>query len=192
MWPRIGSAGKLVSRWIVLTLILSIGASIDGGWLSRWTALVPSRVFRGELWRLVTWALVEAGPISLAVTCIAIYKFGGELSIRWGDRRLLRFMGGIVIAASVAGVVVWALTGIPVARLGGWVVTDVLVIAWARQFPQAMLVLYGMLPLSGRALIRVTIGITILYAIFLGVIWLVPELVACGIAASYRREWLRR
>jgi membrane associated rhomboid family serine protease len=188
MWPRLG-ASKLVTRWIVLTLAASIVAALDGGWLASWGALEPARIWRGELWRLVTWPLIESGPMSLVVTCMVIYKFGGELAVRWGDRRLRRFVATVVVLAAAATCILAAITGqLHVHRLGGWAVADVLVIAWARQFPDATLVLYGVLPLRGRDLVRVTVGIAFVFALFFGFVVMAPELVACAAAAMYSRR----
>src|SRR5690348_2497474 len=91
MLPRL-NASKLVSNWLMVTLAASIFAVFDGGWLAGWTAFAPSRIWSGELWRLVTWFLVERSPLQLIVTCLFIYKFAGELAPRWGDRRLRRFV----------------------------------------------------------------------------------------------------
>jgi membrane associated rhomboid family serine protease len=186
MWPR-----KLVSRWIALTLAASLVSAFAGGFLAHWTALEPARVWRGEVWRLVTWPFIETGPWQLVITCISIYKFGGELAVRWGDRRLRRFVTEILIAAAVATCLLAAITGVHVLRVGGWAVADVLVIAWARQFPGAVLVLYGLLPLNGTNLVRITIAITVVYAIFFGIVWTTPELVACLAAATYSQGRLR-
>ena len=50
----------------------------------------------------------------------------------------------LVIAAASLTCLLAAVTGTAhFQRLGGWAVSDVLVIAWARQFPDATLVLYG-------------------------------------------------
>jgi membrane associated rhomboid family serine protease len=192
MWPRLGTS-KLVTRWIIVTLAASIVAALDGGWLASWSALEPARIWRGELWRLVTWPFIESGPVSLVATCMVIYKFGGELAIRWGDRRLRRYVAGIVVLAAAATCVLAAITGqFHVHRLGGWAVADVLVIAWARQFPDATLVLYGVLPVRGRDLVRITAGIAILFALYFGFVAMAPELVACCAAATYSQARLRR
>jgi membrane associated rhomboid family serine protease len=192
MWPRLG-ASKLVTRWIVVTLAASIVAALDGGWLASWCALEPARICRGEVWRLVTWPFIESGPMSLVATCMVIYKFGSELAIRWGDRRLRSFVATIVVVAAAATCVLAAITGqLHVHRLGGWAVADVLVIAWARQFPDATLVLYGVLPLRGRDLVRITVGIAIVFALFFGFVTMAPELVACAAAATYSQARLRR
>ena len=191
MLPRVRS--KLVARWIVVTLVASLVAAVDGGWLASWLSLAPSRIVRGELWRLVTWPLIEHGVLQLVFTCIAIYKFGGELAIRWGDRRLGRFVLEIVIATGVLASLLALLVGSThMRRSGGWAMVDVLVIAWARQFPNATLVLYGLLALRGRELINVTIAIAIVYAAFAGPVWMAPELFGCLLAARYPTALLRR
>jgi membrane associated rhomboid family serine protease len=183
----------LVYRWLVVTLAASIIAALDGGWLASWAALEPSRIWHGQLWRLATWPLIEPGPMSLIFTCVAIYKFGGELAVRWGDRRLRRFMVEILLGAAVVTCVLAAIAGVSsIRRLGGWAVGDVLAIAWARQFPDRALVLYGLLVLRGRDVVRVICGATIVFAIFIGPVHVAPELLACAAAALYPTARLRR
>lgn len=192
MWPRLGSS-TFVSSWILLTLAASISSVIDGGWLASTLSLAPSKIFHGQVWRLVTWPLIEAEPMSLVLTCVAIYKFGSELAVRWGDRRLRRFMLELVLAGSGVTCLVAALVGRTwFQRLGGWAVGDALVIAWARQFPEARLVLYHVLVLHGQRLIAVTIGATVVYAMYAGPFWMLPELVICAAAALYPVSMLRR
>jgi len=191
MWPRLG-ASKLVSRWLIATLVLSLLAAVDGGHVASWAALAPDRVWRGELWRLVTWMLVESHPVSLLLTLAAIYRLGGELAARWGDRRLRRFVAEIVIATGLATCLLGTLPGAYVFRLGGWAVADLLVIAWARQFPERTLVLYGLVHLDGQRLVAVTIGIAIVFAVYFGPIAMAPELAACAAAAAYPPGRLRR
>jgi membrane associated rhomboid family serine protease len=193
MLPRIGSS-KLVSSWILLTLGVSIFSMLDGGWLFGWAALAPDRIWHGEIWRIATWALLELGPLGLILTCASIYKFGGELAPRWGDRRLRRFAIQIVIAGGVAAALcglisedVWRSY-----RPGGWAISDALIIAWARQYPTSTIRLYGLLELSGRQLVGFTIGVTLLYAIVSNPLMMAPELVACLGAAYYPRAWLMR
>jgi membrane associated rhomboid family serine protease len=191
MLPRLGSS-KLVSNWILITLGASIVAALDGGWLARWTALEPSRIFRGEVWRLVTWPFIEAGPISLVITCVFIYRFGSDLAHTWGERKLVRFSTHILVGAAVVTCLLNALVGGHAAHLGGWAVPDLLVIAWARQFPDRPLELYGVLQVRGEQLVNMTVGAMVLFAIFLGPLEVAPELAACVAAAVYPREWLRK
>ncbi|HET9626746.1 MAG TPA: rhomboid family intramembrane serine protease [Kofleriaceae bacterium] len=193
MLPRLG-ASRLISIWIKVTVAASLIAHFDGGWLARWTALAPALIARGQLWRLVTWAVVTPEPLGLILTCVAIYRFGGELVERWGAPRVRSFMLQIVAGAATATVAlglvvdrVWHLFAV-----GGWAVSDALVIAWARQFPDRPLRLYGVLELSGRQLIAVTITVTCVYAIFDGVWPWTPELLVCAAAYAYPSARLSR
>jgi membrane associated rhomboid family serine protease len=193
MLPRLGSS-KLVSAWITVTVLASVVAAVDGGWIDGWAALAPSRIWRGEVWRLATWVFVERGPLPLVLTCASIYRLGGDLAPRWGDRRLRRYMvevvGGAALITALLAFVndgAWDLH-----RLGGWAVGDALVIAWARQYPASTLVLHGLVQLRGRDLITVTIGITVVFAIFQGPIAMAPELLVCAAAFWYPSARLAR
>jgi membrane associated rhomboid family serine protease len=186
-------SSDFVTQWIMLTLAASLFTWLDGGWLAGWTCLVPSRVFHGEVWRLVTWSLIEFGPIGLVLTCVSIFKFGGELTVAWGDRRLRRFALEVVIAAAAITCVLALVTGqLDLVRSGGWAISEALTIAWARQFPTRTLVVYGLLTLSGRQLINITIAVAVLFALRGGIVAMAPELAACAIAALYPAQLLRR
>jgi membrane associated rhomboid family serine protease len=186
-------SSKLVTRWVVVTLVASIAAALDGGWIASWAALAPAKIWHGEVWRLVTWPFVETGALGLVLTCAAIYKFGGDLAERWGDRRLFRFARHVVLSAAVVTAIAGAIPGLGyVHRLGGWAICDALVIAWARQFPDRTLTLYGLIAVRGRELVGITVGIAVLFAIFHGPVATAPELVACAAAALYPQSWLRR
>jgi membrane associated rhomboid family serine protease len=191
--PRFGSS-KLVERWLVLTLGASLLSMMTSGWLAHWTALSPDRVLHGQVWRLVTWAFVETAPMSLIFTCVAIFKFGGELAPRWGDRRLRRFMLEIIIAAAVITTLLALVVPktLYLSRSAGWAIGDVLCIAWARQYPTAIVRVYGMLELGGKRLIAVTVGATVIFAIASGPFVMAPELFACLVAVYYPHDRLAR
>lgn len=193
MLPRIG-ASKLVSTWILVTFAASIVSWLGAGWLASWFALQPRAVFGGQIWRLVTWVLVEGSPYGLMVTLVSIYKFGGELAPRWGERRLRRFALHIVVAAGVVTVLGALLSthAWHMSRAGGMAIGDALCIAWARQYPNAELRMWNVLVLSGRNLIMVTVGFTLILAAANGPFVMAPELVACLGAAYYPRSWLGR
>lgn len=193
MLPRIGSS-KLLSVWIQITLIASVLAILDGGWLASWMALAPSRIWRGELWRLASWVFVERGALCLIVTCLCIYRFGGELVPLWGERRLRRYLidvlGGAALAASLLAFVsndVWYMRNV-----GGWAVCDALVIAYGRQYPDRVVTLYGLVGLNGKSLIRATMAITVLFAMLGGPVGWLPELLACAAASWYPTARLSR
>jgi membrane associated rhomboid family serine protease len=187
-------SSKLVKAWFWTTLVVSLIAAIDGGWLAGWLALVPGRVWRGEVWRLVTWIVVEPSAWQLVFTLLALYALGGELAVRWGDRRLRRYAIELLLAAAAITTLVALVVSSSAGywHFGGWAVADVLVIGWARQFPDRSLNLYGLVSLNGRQLVMVTIGITIVYALISGPLHMAPEVLASIGAAMYSPARLRR
>ena len=92
----------LVVVLIAAVFVTSLVAALDaraGGALYDHLALVPMHVWRGQVWRLVTWVLVERSPVSLLFAAIALYRFGGDLVLAWGQGRFGRFVAAIVLIA---------------------------------------------------------------------------------------------
>ncbi len=174
-----------VAALLAATFALSLGAALADGFGA--LALVPDRVWRGEVWRLVTWVFAVPGPRALVATAVVLYWFGGELAASWREPGLRRFVAAIV---GVTGVGTLALTAmIPAARhlpyLGSWALCDALVIAWALEFPDRRLRVYGVLSIGGPALAYGTAGLTALAAIYLGPIIVLPELLAAITALAW-------
>ena len=168
---------KLVTWWIVVTVAASTVAALDGGHLASWASLAPSRIWHGEVWRVVTWPLIERSPFAVIVRCLVIYRFAGALAPRWGDRRLLRFVAWIVGIAGMATCLVALVShDANTARLGGWTITEILLIGWARQFPDGTLFVFeGMFRLRGRGTVGFVAVFTIVLAGFAGPFAMVPS-----------------
>src|SRR4051794_40775440 len=132
MLPRLGSS-SLVTKWLAVTIIASVIGALDGGFLMHWASLIPHRILAGEVWRLATWPFVEPGPVGLIFSCMAIFKFGTDLSASWGERRLAQRAIETLLIAGVCGVIISTITHTPMLHLGGWATGDLLLIAWARQ-----------------------------------------------------------
>ena len=94
-----------VAALLAATFALSLGAALADGFGA--LALVPDRVWRGEVWRLVTWVFAVPGPRALVATAVVLYWFGGELAARWREPGLRRVVAAIV---GVTGVGTLALT----------------------------------------------------------------------------------
>jgi hypothetical protein len=66
-------------------------------------------------------------------------------------------------------------------------VLSALVVAWAGLFPERQILLMFAIPVSGRTLLWITLGGTLLYAAFGGFFAYVPHLVAQGAMLLYLR-----
>src|SRR5260221_2567473 len=49
--------------------------------------LIVDEVWRGEVWRLVTWAPIELNALALIFGCLLLYFIGPDLLHLWGARR---------------------------------------------------------------------------------------------------------
>lgn len=180
----------IIAALIALTLATSLVAAIDarsGGSLYLALALVPAQVWHGQVWRLVTWPLVEGDPWALVFACVTLYWFGGDLVSAWGGRRFARYVAAIVVLAgcgtSVLALVVRLAWHRP--HLGGWALGDALVIAWALQFPERRVRIHGLLVVGGELLAYGTFGFVLLCAAFFGLAPFLPELLAGAGALVY-------
>ena len=193
---------NLLAAWIALCLAMSIAAAIDfrhGGDLYARLALVPDRVWRGEVWRLATWVFVEVGPMALLFGCVAIYWAGGELLSAWGPKRFVRVFVGIALFTGVAGTILVALVfreAADVWYFGGAPMGDALLVAWGLTFPTARVRVWMIVVIEGRVLAYGLCVLAALYAIFFGVAYALPHVLACGaafaIAGGALPRWWRR
>jgi len=170
---------------MALTIVASIGGALceHGGIpVVQKGMLLPSLVWEGEIWRLVTWTFFEtSNPFSFLFALLMLYWFGRDLCDAWGNRKFLAVYFGfsVVIGAltCLIGKFVWhPVWFIP--QTGGWPISEALVIAWATLFPDREIRLYFVLNVRGRTLILVTIGLTVLFAIYYGVAAFVPHFLA--------------
>lgn len=196
---------RLIAGLIAAIALLSIAAAVGlrngAPFIAEGSVLLGERVWQGEVWRLVTWALLELAPIQLLFACLTLYWFGGDLVRTWGERRFVGFFFGSAAAAGVCTAMVglfWPTVGM-IPHAGSWAVLDAVIIAWGMLFPGREMRLYGLLRLTGRHLVYVTFGITVLFALFYGLAAFVPhfaaELLTWGWLGGGRRlltGWQRR
>jgi membrane associated rhomboid family serine protease len=191
--------GGLIGLTLAVSVVGALGDQL-GAPLRDWLLLEPRRVWQGELWRLLTWVFVEANPLSLILGCLMLWVFGGELNNSWGPRRFLGVYAGFAVAAgaltSLLARLAWpTLMGVAYFRM--WPVVEALIIAWAVLYPHRQILFYLVLPVSGRALVYVTVGGTLLYALLVRVELFVPDFIAQGLMLLYLRPvsprylWLR-
>lgn len=192
------AVGGLIAATVAASLVGAVG-SRNGLPLHALGALVPHEVLRGEVWRLVTWVFLENDPLGLVFGGLVLFWAGRDLCEAWGERRfLLTYLGIAAAAGAVTTLLSLAWPGLAGgAWMGLWPAVDGLVIAWAMLFPFRQILLFFALPVSGQALAWITVGATVLYAIFSGLAPFVPHLLAEGAAwiavrGAGRGGWMGR
>jgi membrane associated rhomboid family serine protease len=183
---RLGPLGMPLVVALVMGAItlISVAAAVDmgGGWpgLLYGGVLVVRQAWRGQLWRVVTWALFEMSPVALVLGWLALYWVGRDLVRRWGARRFLWVCLGLAAGAGVVTCLVgrvWSnVRGVVYA--GPWPVLGALVLSWALLFPTTQIRLFGLVSVAGRHMVFVVLGGTLLYALSRGIADLVPHFAA--------------
>ncbi len=185
------TVGSLISAIVAASLVGALGRGLG---LVQLAALVPGLVWRGQLWRLVTWVFFETDPLSLLFGGLTLYWFGRDLCFAWGPRRFLLTFFGIAVGAALATSLVARLSPDMMGAqwTGSWAVITALIVAWSIIFPDRQILFMMALPMSGRALMFVTLGGTLLYAIFGGFRAYVPHLAAQLLMVAYANGWSLR
>jgi membrane associated rhomboid family serine protease len=189
------AVGLILAATVVLSLSVAFGDRHAGA-IFDFVSLLPAEVWRGQLWRLITWTFVEPSPIGLIIGCLMLFWFGGDLAGEWGSRRFLVVLGGVMLAAAV-GTCLIAQVDPPVRHhpyLGSWALTTAMVVAWGLWFPDRVVRFYFVLPIKGYWLAWLTVAITVVYAVYSGWTRFLPELFseASVLAWLFRKSILSR
>src|SRR5258705_5060673 len=68
--------------------------------------LTPQDVVHGQVWRLVTYMFLHAGPFHVLFNMLFLWMFGVELERTWGTRFFLKYYFVTGVAAAVTTIVV--------------------------------------------------------------------------------------
>ena len=193
---------------VIAIFVITLAATLTGvvGFrnglpLLAYVGLVPGAVWQGQVWRLLTWFFFAPGigPLSLLIWAMMLLTFGRDLCDAWGGRRFTTVYLGI---GAVVGVITCliALVWRPLLLanyLDSWPVLDALVIAWALTFPTRQILFNFVIPISGKALVWITVGMTVFFALMSGIGGFIPHMVALAAMFGYvrgapllRRRWL--
>lgn len=160
---------RLLIACTAITVALLVLARVDPGLASvvfHYTVLSPGLVVHGFVWQLVTYLFIHIDPMHLLFNMLGLYFFGPMFERTWGPRSFLRFL---LLAGVGAGVVV-VLAGLaipawdePTNGLSGAIVA--LVTAFAVMYPEQQVYFYGLLPIKGKHLVLIGIGLDLLFAL---------------------------
>jgi len=178
-----GRVPATVGLLLVGMLLASVWAWTDRG-IAGAAALMPVAIRRGQVWRLVTWPLVQGDPGTLLFGGFMLWWLGQQLSYAWSERR---FAARVLLTTVAAGLLttllalVWSRASL-VAHVGMWPLVNGLIVSWGMLRPDAQVNVWGVLPLTGRNLALLVTFATVLYAIASGFAEFTPHLSALAVA----------
>jgi membrane associated rhomboid family serine protease len=180
--------GRVLKAVLVLLGVLAIVGAIVFNWapggprgeeLIKWLAFEPEQFLKGghgipRVWTLVTSGLLT-DPQSLShvvFSMIGLYFLTTDLEKRWGSARLFRFLFISVVMGNLAVLGGWLIPttkGVfhPPVVLGPLAAIVATAIAWSKENAQRQIRFMFFVPMSGRTLFWVTIGVALLAILFL-------------------------
>jgi len=122
---------------------------------------VPRAIVPGfELWRLVTYPLVNVGIIAVLFDLLLLWSFGSELEPQWGSKSYALFLLFATVTGGILGVAaVFAIGGEFGAGYGFAGPITAVIFAWMLEAPNAPTSFFGVLPMTrkGFALIALVV-----------------------------------
>jgi membrane associated rhomboid family serine protease len=193
---RLSFGGRIpwgVGLVLTLTVVTSLTVALGSRHvlpLFELGALVPDRVLHGQIWRLLSWSVIEPSPLALLFACLFLYWFGRDLAGAWGSRRFLFVYFGVALVAAMGTCIVAVLDPALLEQpyVGSWPLAEAMTVAWGLWFPDRVIRIYFVIPIRGYVLAWGTVALTIVFAIYLGWDHFVPNLLAEGAILA----WLYR
>ena len=126
-----------------LLVLLAAGYLVTLAWplAAAWLALAPAPVLAGQVWRLVTYAVVDTSIVSLLFALLLTWSLGSELEPSWGSRRYALFLLVATVVAGALGLLVGGGAGFTPTLLA-------LIFAWMFEGPSRPLSFFGVLPMT--------------------------------------------
>lgn len=188
-FPRLGRGVKAL---LILYGVVGLAGGIlvnyghaAGVTLWKELACVPQTVLHHP------WSVVTAGLLTdpehwshLLFTLVGFYFLGPMLEQRWGTWRFLRFVALAIVSGFALSLGLSAITPgeshyfHPALMFGPSAALAALAVAWGRENANAQIRLYFILPISGRALVWITLG-------FCGLGLFFPASVTEGVASPF-------
>ncbi|HVO49857.1 MAG TPA: rhomboid family intramembrane serine protease [Thermoanaerobaculia bacterium] len=139
-WRRIPPVTRALLVLVVAGYLLTLAAPAAAFWL----VLSPGDVLAGQVWRLLTYAVVNGSIGAVLVDLLLLWQLGSEMEPRWGSRRFGAFLGVSTLLAGALGLLVGGGAGLAPTVLA-------LIFAWMLEGPSQSLLFFGVFPMTRLA-----------------------------------------
>lgn len=206
--PRPGRTLKAILAVLAISAltcgVLSNWGGDTGKMLVRWLIFEPRDPARA--WTFLTSGLVMVSFSHALWSIVGLYFFSPDLEKSWGGARLLRFLAASVFVGNLFVLAVDRLAPAsmaifhPAVAWGPMSMMGAVTMAWAKENSHRQIRFMFFLPMSGRTLYWVTIGIAALMIVFHEVMpegvmapfgGIVVGVLMSGSPSPLRRLWLR-
>ena len=164
--------GKVTKSWIIILfatfLLNALGQNLLGVSIPLLAAFSPDQIFAGEIWRLVTYPLVEMNALRLLISAFILFLFGVHYERLWGSKEYFRFALVVTIGAGIIAAVLQKF--IPLSSgtglySGPHAFVDALLVYMVVKEPDSKILFGFVLPIQTRVLVGFFILLTVLQAL---------------------------
>lgn len=143
----IANAAAFVVTWVVGTAF-----AVD------WFAFQPTRIFLRP-WGVFTYMFIHGGFMHLALNMLVLFFFGPPLESRWGGQEFFKFY----VICGLGGVALSFLF-LPAAVVGASAAVYGLMLAFAMNWPNAPIYIWGVFPVPAKWLVGFLFALSFLSA----------------------------
>ncbi|MEZ6060238.1 MAG: rhomboid family intramembrane serine protease [Planctomycetaceae bacterium] len=150
---------SMVVRIVVATVVvfvLQVFLTRNGESLvTNWLALTPDDLFRGQIWRLLTYAFCHSRQdvLHILFNMYILWMLGREVSRLTGEKEFLFFYLASAIFAGIVSVCFYQLMGLPATIIGASGAVMAVFLLFAMHYPRQKLFLFGVLGIEVRWLL---------------------------------------
>jgi membrane associated rhomboid family serine protease len=128
-------------------------------------AMTPQFVMHGFIWQFVTYMFVHGGVRHIFFNMLGLFVFGLQVEGEMGSIEFLFYYLITGIVAGIASFAVYTFTGTPAMLLGASGAIFAVELAFAAYFPNAVLALFGIIPIRAPLLVLGFTAVEIFFSI---------------------------
>lgn len=146
--PNLAVPGLM--RYVVCANAAFFALSMFAGYGSlHFLAMDPQQVLHGELWRVVTYALLPSSSgLTLLLQLLFYYWLGQTLERMWGSAKFTFYYVSGVLLTAAGSLLAYLIDGISIPLAGTEYVNMAMFFAYALSFPDAMVHIYFLIPIK--------------------------------------------
>ena len=130
-------------------------------------ALNPARVLQGAVWQFVTYMFVHGGVSHLLFNMLALFLFGYQIEREMGSKEFILYYLTCGVFAGVCSFATYLLTGaFSVFLIGASGAVFAVQLAFAVLRPDAIIYLWGLLPLRAPVLVLGATAVELVSSVF--------------------------
>jgi len=156
------SFGRALTPWVKRLLIANVAVffltMVDQDFFFQWFAFAPSQLLTRP-WGALTYMFLHGDLMHLFVNMLVLFFFGPPLEARWGSTEFIKFyficgLGGVALSFVFAPA--W-IVGASAAIYG-------LMLAFAMNWPEAPIYIWGIFPVKAKWLVAVLFLVSLMSA----------------------------